>query len=48
MKDIRIIEIKKLLHEANVGMGTFGLIELELIDIEKDLRLCRCIKEKED
>ena len=29
------VEIKRLLHECNVDMGTFGLIELQLLELER-------------
>lgn len=32
------IEIKRLLHDCNIDMGTFGLIELELIEMEKQIQ----------
>lgn len=32
----RIVAVKKILHNSCVDMGTFGLIELELLEMEKE------------
>ncbi len=37
----KIVKIKKLIHNE-VCMGTFGLVELELLDLEKEMKV-RCI-----
>lgn len=33
------IEIKRLLHECNIDMGTFGLIELQLLELERQAQI---------